>query len=237
MNIREFAAHTGLTAHTLRYYERVGLMGQVGRDDNGHRVYGAQDSQWVSFLHHLRETGMPIREMQRYCALRAQGDTTLPGRLALLERHTEQLSTRLREQHDHLARLRETVAVYQSRLRAHPGARKEPTGAPPPAADPAPIVDRDHRLLAHRGLGLVGELDSRRRPSSAGRWRRRRRDRLRRAHAQLRAGREQHALLLVAVADVAPGLVDHSAGRARRPARPARSSGCSRGRGGRARGR
>ena len=138
MNIREFAAHTGLTAHTLRYYERVGLMGQVGRDDNGHRVYGPHDSQWVSFLHHLRETGMPIREMQRYCALRAQGDTTLPGRLALLERHTEQLSTRLREQHDHLARLRETVAVYQARLRAHPNARKEATGAPPPAADPAP---------------------------------------------------------------------------------------------------
>ena len=118
MNIREFAEHTGLTAHTLRWYERVGLMGEVGRGENGHRVYGPQDAQWVAFLHHLRETGMSIREMQRYCALRAQGDTTLPGRLALLERHTEQLSTRLREQHDHLARLRETVAVYQSRLRA-----------------------------------------------------------------------------------------------------------------------
>jgi DNA-binding transcriptional MerR regulator len=92
----------------------------------------------VSFLHHLRETGMSIREMQRYCALRAQGDTTLPGRLALLERHTEQLAARLREQHDHLARLRETVAVYQARLRTHPPARKPATGAPPPAADPAP---------------------------------------------------------------------------------------------------
>ena len=92
----------------------------------------------MSFLHHLRETGMSIREMQRYCALRTQGDTTLSGRLALLERHTEQLATRLREQHDHLARLRETVALYQTRLRAHPPARKEPTGAPPPAADPAP---------------------------------------------------------------------------------------------------
>ncbi len=68
MNIREFAEHTGLTAHTLRYYERVGLMGSVGREANGHRVYGPQDSQWVTFLHHLRETGMSIREMQRYCA-------------------------------------------------------------------------------------------------------------------------------------------------------------------------
>lgn len=138
MNIREFAEHTGLTAHTLRYYERVGLMGDVGRDENGHRVYGPQDSQWVSFLHHLRETGMSIREMQRYCALRAQGDTTIAGRLAMLERHTDQLATHLRQQHDHLARLRETVMVYQAKLRANPAlARKDATASPPPAADPA----------------------------------------------------------------------------------------------------
>jgi len=116
MNIREFAEHTGLTAHTLRYYERVGLMGSIGREANGHRVYGPQDSQWVSFLHHLRETGMSIREMQRYCALRDQGDATLQARLALLERHTETVAARLRTQHEHLARLRDTVTAYQQKL-------------------------------------------------------------------------------------------------------------------------
>ena len=116
MNIREFAAHTGLTAHTLRYYERVGLMGSIGREANGHRVYGPQDSQWVSFLHHLRETGMPIREMQRYCALREQGDATLQQRLALLERHADKVATRLRSQHEHLARLRDTVTAYQQKV-------------------------------------------------------------------------------------------------------------------------
>lgn len=138
MNIREFAEQTGLTAHTLRYYERAGLMGDVGRDENGHRVYGPHDLQWVAFLHHLRETGMSIREMQRYCALRSQGDGTIAGRLAMLERHTEQLATHLRQQHDHLARLRETVAVYQGKLRANPAlGRKDATAAPLPAADPA----------------------------------------------------------------------------------------------------
>src|SRR5436305_14859064 len=96
MNIREFAEHTGLTAHTLRYYERVGLMGSIGREANGHRVYGPQDSQWVSFLHHLRQTGMSIREMQRYCALREQGDDTLAGRLSPLERHAEKVASKLR---------------------------------------------------------------------------------------------------------------------------------------------
>ena len=116
MNIREFAEHTGLTAHTLRYYERVGLMGSIGREANGHRVYGPQDSQWVSFLHHLRKTGMSIREMQRYCALRDQGDATLQARLALLERHTEKVAAQLRTQHEHLARLRDTVTAYQQKL-------------------------------------------------------------------------------------------------------------------------
>lgn len=139
MNIREFAEHTGLSAHTLRYYEREGLMGDVGRDENGHRVYGPQDAQWVSFLHHLRETGMSIREIQRYCALRSQGDETLNARLALLERHTDQLARHLREQHEHLAKLRETVTVYQNRLRGK-GLRadgRDTTAAPPRAGGPA----------------------------------------------------------------------------------------------------
>ena len=140
MNIREFAEHTGLTAHTLRYYERAGLMGEVARDENGHRVYGPQDSQWVSFLHHLRETGMSIREMERYCALRSEGEATLAQRLALLERHTEQLAQHLREQHEHLAKLRETMGAYQARLQGRVprgGDGRDLTTAPPRAPDPA----------------------------------------------------------------------------------------------------
>jgi len=137
MNIREFAEHTGLTAHTLRYYEREGLMGDVGRDENGHRVYGPQDSQWVTFLHHLRETGMSIRDMQRYCALKGQGEDTLATRLELLRRHTDDLAQRLRIQHEHLARLRETVALYEARQRGRDPRSSSATGAPPRAAGPA----------------------------------------------------------------------------------------------------
>ncbi|WP_280155728.1 MerR family transcriptional regulator [Piscinibacter sp. XHJ-5] len=141
MNIREFAEHTGLTAHTLRYYERVGLMGQIGREANGHRVYGPQDSQWVTFLHHLRQTGMSIRDMQRYCSLREQGDATLQARLALLERHSDKVAAQLRSQHEHLARLRETVAAYQTRLQRQ-GPRVAEAAA---TASPAREVDPAHR--------------------------------------------------------------------------------------------
>ncbi len=139
MNIREFAEQTGLTAHTLRYYERMGLMGHIGREAHGHRVYGPQDSQWVSFLGHLRETGMPIRELQHYCALRDQGDATLQARIDLLERHAEKVAAQLRSQHEHLARLRETIQGYQARVGR--GVRapdpSAATAGPPQEADPA----------------------------------------------------------------------------------------------------
>lgn len=141
MNIREFAQHTGLTAHTLRYYERMGLMGQIGRQAHGHRVYRPQDAQWVSFLHHLRETGMSIREIQRYCALREQGDATLDARLALLQGHVEKVTGQLRSQHEHLARLRETIQTCQERLARQGSRAPDPSAAtaePPQEADPTP---------------------------------------------------------------------------------------------------
>ena len=142
MNIREFAKHTGLTAHTLRYYERMGLMGQIDREAHGHRVYGPQDAQWVSFLHHLRETGMSIREIQRYCGLREQGDATLDARIALLEGHVEKVTGQLRSQHEHLARLRETIHTCRERLARQGQGSRAPdpsaaTAGPPQEADPA----------------------------------------------------------------------------------------------------
>jgi DNA-binding transcriptional MerR regulator len=86
LSIAEMAQRTGVTAHTLRYYERVGLL-EVARDSTGRRVYGADDFARVVFLTRLRMTGMPIRDLQRYVGLVGQGDTTVPERLAMLE-HT-----------------------------------------------------------------------------------------------------------------------------------------------------
>ena len=126
MNIREFAAHTGLTAHTLRYYERAGLFGPVARGANGHRVYDAADARWAAFLQRLRDTGMPIREMQRFCALR---EADRPGRaelLAQLEQHADRVAASLRSQHEHLARLREQIAAYRAEAAGKPGLRPAP---------------------------------------------------------------------------------------------------------------
>ncbi len=61
LSIREVAARVGLTGHTRRYYGRIGLMETIGRAANGHRRYTEADLEWVTPLHHLRSTGMPIR--------------------------------------------------------------------------------------------------------------------------------------------------------------------------------
>ncbi len=88
MTISELAAATGVSKHTLRYYERAGLIPFVGRDpSSGHRVYGPQHAQWVDFVRNLRATGMPIRELRGYSKLVARGDETWPERKAMLAAH------------------------------------------------------------------------------------------------------------------------------------------------------
>jgi DNA-binding transcriptional MerR regulator len=91
LTISEVAQRTGLTAYTLRYYERIGLIAPVQRAAGGQRRYAAGDMEWLRFLIRLRETGMPIRQMQVYARLRSEGDTTLAARQALLGEHLRQV--------------------------------------------------------------------------------------------------------------------------------------------------
>lgn len=94
LSIAEVAERTGITAHTLRYYERAGLL-SVGRDASGYRAYTAEDYSRVVFLTRMRTTGMPIRDLQRYVALVAAGESTVPERLALMHAHRERVRTRI----------------------------------------------------------------------------------------------------------------------------------------------
>ena len=114
MNIAEFAKRCGLTPHTLRYYERIGLLGAVTRQANGHRTFGPRDVEWVEFLHRLRSTGMSISEMLRYAELRARGDCTLAERQAMLVRHADALAASLRVQQVHLRVVRQKIAIYDA---------------------------------------------------------------------------------------------------------------------------
>src|ERR1700733_13110766 len=85
--IRSMAERCGMTAHTLRDYERVGLIQPVGRARNGHRRYSEANKAWLHFLHGTREKTMHIREMQRYVALCELGDATSLERRKILADH------------------------------------------------------------------------------------------------------------------------------------------------------
>jgi DNA-binding transcriptional MerR regulator len=97
MTIQEAAQRSGLSAHTLRYYERIGLIHSVSRNGSGHREYAEEDLQWLEFLTRLRTTGMPIADMCRYAELRRRGDDTADERRRLLELHRERVTARIAE--------------------------------------------------------------------------------------------------------------------------------------------
>jgi DNA-binding transcriptional MerR regulator len=102
-----------MTAHTLRYYERVGLIQPVGRARNGHRRYTETDAAWLNFLHCMRATNMPIREMQRYASLRDMGDSTIEQRRQLLEEHQAEIAEQIAALEKAHALLTHKIADYR----------------------------------------------------------------------------------------------------------------------------
>lgn len=112
MKIGELARRAGLSAHTLRYYERIGLLPYADRDQSGQRDYDASILSWIEFLGRLKSTGMPIREMLAYAALRERGAATEPERRELLEQHRERVRIKLAELTDCLLVLDTKIAGY-----------------------------------------------------------------------------------------------------------------------------
>jgi DNA-binding transcriptional MerR regulator len=105
-----------VSAHTLRYYERAGLLRPVGRAGSGHRRYSEQDLTWIDFLTKLRSTGMPIRQVRRYAELVWAGEHTEPERLALLVAHRDQVRAQLAETERCLARIDFKIDTYRERI-------------------------------------------------------------------------------------------------------------------------
>ncbi|MFE1228224.1 MerR family transcriptional regulator [Streptomyces sp. NPDC059442] len=110
--ISEVAAWTGLTAHTLRWYERIGLMPHVDRSHTGQRRFTNRDLQWLAFVGKLRLTGMPVASMVRYAELVRAGDHTFAERRELLESTRRDVVSRMAELQDTLAVLDIKISHY-----------------------------------------------------------------------------------------------------------------------------
>jgi DNA-binding transcriptional MerR regulator len=116
-SIAEAAEQSGLTAHTLRYYERDGLLlTGVGRSTSGHRRYTSRDLAWIELITRLRATGMPIREVRRYAELVRSGDGNEAERLALLVAHRERVEAQLAEVTAHLRAIDHKIGIYEGKV-------------------------------------------------------------------------------------------------------------------------
>lgn len=113
LTISEVAQRTGLSAHTLRYYERIGLIIAVVRADSGHRRYAAADMDWLAFLIRLRATGMSIQGMQAFARLRSEGNGTAGQRRQLLEVHLQEVLAHMQELQQSVLALKAKIKVYR----------------------------------------------------------------------------------------------------------------------------
>jgi DNA-binding transcriptional MerR regulator len=110
--ISEVVALTGMTAHTLRWYERIGLMPHVDRSHTGQRRYSNRDLDWLAFVGKLRLTGMPVAGMVRYAELVREGEETYTERYELLAATRRDVLARIAELQDTLAVLDHKISFY-----------------------------------------------------------------------------------------------------------------------------
>ena len=119
LSIAEAARRTGVSVHTLRYYERAGLVvTAVDRTAGGRRRYHQLDLDWIVICTRLRATGMPIRTIRRYAQLVSAGPGNEQERLALLEAHRADVTAKLAEIRENLELIDHKIGVYRGRLAA-----------------------------------------------------------------------------------------------------------------------
>lgn len=113
MTIAEISKRYSLSADTLRYYERIGLIPAVSRTAGGIRTYSEADCGWIEFIKCMRGAGIPVEALIEYVALFQLGDTTREARKDILTAQREQLLARIKEMQDTLQRLNTKIEHYE----------------------------------------------------------------------------------------------------------------------------
>lgn len=124
-SIGELARRSGVSPHTLRYYEAAGILKPAVRSASGHRQYQDDDLRWLEFVLRLKMTGMPLADIKRYAALRDQGETTLHARLAMLEVHRQRLVARIDALGVCAGALDDKIRIYRELIAASAAPAKE----------------------------------------------------------------------------------------------------------------
>ena len=124
-SIQEVSRKTGLTAHTLRYYEKEGLISGVERTQGGFRQYTDEDLERLGLICCLKNTGMSIQEIARFVQLTHEGDHTLEERVELLRVHRERVLEKMAEMQKHLDKVTWKLNFFTEKLRAYEAGKAE----------------------------------------------------------------------------------------------------------------
>ena len=114
-SIGEFSKLTNLGIHTLRYYEHEHLI-TPGRNSSNRRCYTDKDLAWIDFIKRLKDTGMPIKEIQHYAELRAKGEPTLSERMEMLISHRKALNEQINQLQEHMGKLDKKIEFYRQEI-------------------------------------------------------------------------------------------------------------------------
>ncbi|WP_347401577.1 MerR family transcriptional regulator [Candidatus Enterococcus ikei] len=110
--ISEFAKKIDISEHTLRYYEKEGLI-KPSRDEHNYRVYGEEELEWAKFVNKLKNTGISLKEIKRYTQLRSLGDSTITERKNLLLNHRIKIMAEYDKTKSHLELLDNKITLYE----------------------------------------------------------------------------------------------------------------------------
>jgi len=116
MNIQKFSEITDISSHTIRYYEKIGLLRNISRSASGHRCFTEKDIIWIDFIKLLKETGMPLDNILKYADLRDEGDSTSEQRMQILEEHAVMLEEKIANEKYHLKKLKEKIQHYSKTI-------------------------------------------------------------------------------------------------------------------------
>ena len=124
-SIQDVSKKTGLSAHTLRYYEKEGLISGVERTQGGFRQYSDEDLEALGLICCLKNTGMSLQEIARFMELTHQGEHTLKERVELLRAHREDVLERVSEMQRYLDKVTWKLNYFTEKLNAYEAGRKD----------------------------------------------------------------------------------------------------------------
>lgn len=115
-SMKDITAQTGISYETLKFYCNEGLIPNVQRNENNHRVFTDENLEWINSLTCLRNTGMTIREMKQFAKLIVAGDSTIPCRLEILDAKRAQINLEISKLEHSLAYIDAKEKFYNELL-------------------------------------------------------------------------------------------------------------------------